>query len=109
MGNIDEDFSWEHSNPRGNDYDKASAEGNVREAKGVPVTHSKVTNADREVKKEEQYRQAIKGKQLVPNQAKSNKPDHSKLDSREEILRSHKDSKCLIRLHHHSHLRRKVN
>lgn len=72
MGNIDEDFSWEHSNPRGNDYDKASADGNVREAKGVPVTHSKVTNADREVKKEEQYRQAIKGKQLVPNQAKSN-------------------------------------
>ena len=73
MGNIDEDFSWEHSNPKGNVYNKASETGNVREAKGVPVSHSKVTNAAKEVQKEEQYRQAIKGKQLVPNQAKQTK------------------------------------
>lgn len=60
-----DEFNWENADPSG--YNKASKTGNVREAEGIPTSPRKVSH-EAEKQKEAEYRQAIKGKQLVPNQ-----------------------------------------
>ena len=69
MGNF-EDFSWDNMNPNDNAYDKASQNGKVREADGIPVSHNKVQNPEAERRKEEQYRKTINSQQVASNNVK---------------------------------------
>lgn len=69
MGNF-EDFSWDNMNPNDNAYDKASQNGKVREADGIPVSHNKVQNPEAERRKEEQYRKTINSQQVDSNNVK---------------------------------------
>ena len=71
MSDMD-DFNWETADPNG--YNAASKQGNVREAEGIPLSHTNGTHTDKERKKEEEYRKALKGKQLVPNQNEPKRP-----------------------------------
>ena len=65
MSNFD-DFNWDTADPNG--YNQVSKQSNVREAEGIPLSHTNGTHTDKERKKEEEYKQVLNGKQLVPNQ-----------------------------------------
>lgn len=70
MSDLD-NFNWDNADPNG--YNQVSKQGNVREAEGIPVSHTNGTHTDKERKKEEEYKQTLKGKQLVPNQKEPKK------------------------------------